>query len=245
MTNSKFLKLAVSGVAVAAIAIGIGVGVGVHNKNTKAKDAAASSATQYDECGRRLLVPGIEDEDYVADASTRRNFMARSLGNNVESYESTESWYGDAYQAPAPAASNGPKGPKGSSATKGSSSKGPKGPKGSSSKGPKGPKGSSSKGPKGPKGSSATKGSSTNGPKGPKGSSSKGPKGPKGSSSKGPKGPKGPKGLKSEKMPVRAVGFLFYVHLYYFVVLTFLTLLNTFHVARIVLLLCGKERQMR
>jgi hypothetical protein len=109
MTNKKFLKLAVSGVAVAAIAVGIGVGYGVHNKSKR--NAATAN---YNNCRRFLVVPGIED-DVVADApSIRRRLLARRLGVNddwtgdeVESpvFEETseiiDGWAGDGY-APAP-----------------------------------------------------------------------------------------------------------------------------------------------
>ncbi len=178
MVASKFLKLAAGGVAIAAIAIGVGVGTGIYSKNKKIEAAAATSIG----CRRILQVPGIDIEDNAADAhSTRSKLLARSLGGLVEraepepraieSYESAESWYGDAHAyKPAPSG-HGPsspntksksssKGPYGFTSTKGTSGKGPKGSStsGVNSYGPKGHKSTTGLGSSGPKGSKSSKG---------------------------------------------------------------------------------------
>ena len=148
MANSKFLKVAVSGVAVAAIAIGIGVGFGVHTKNKRQAETAASTA-EY--CRRLLVVPGIEDN--VADApSIRRKLLARRLGAEgssnatnsslVETYEEPSSWGGDAYPTPAPANSYASTKTSSGVTSKGTNSKGKSSPL---SKGKSSPKGGSKK----------------------------------------------------------------------------------------------------
>ena len=146
MANSKFLKVAVSGVAVAAIAIGIGVGFGVHTKNKRQAETAASTA-EY--CRRLLVVPGIEDN--VADApSIRRKLLARRLGaegsfNTTEAVDSYENagWNGDTYPTPAPANSYASTKTSSGVTSKGTNSKG----KSSTtlSKGKSSPKGGSKK----------------------------------------------------------------------------------------------------
>jgi hypothetical protein len=181
MANSKFLKLAVSCVAIAAIAVGIG---GVQRKNKRKAEAAAATAN-YNGCRRVLVVPGTGiEEDAGADAQlTRRKLLARRLGDPpvpttapttdtltpLTPPTAPETLTPPTIPAPLipPTAStttnpNGTKGPKGTNVGV-SGSKGTKGPKGanvgvSGSKGTKGPKGanvgvSGSKGTKGPKGS--------------------------------------------------------------------------------------------
>jgi hypothetical protein len=105
LNMTKFLKIAVGGVAVAAIAVGIGVGVGVHQKTKRNETAAANSVT----CRRLLVVPGVEDSFTYEAPSVRRKLLARSLGatlatpapspqpsnNFVETFENA--WGGDGH----------------------------------------------------------------------------------------------------------------------------------------------------
>jgi len=105
---TKFLKIAVGGVAVAAIAVGIGVGVGVHQKTKRNETAAANSAIN-DPCRRLLVVPGVEESFTYEAPSIRRKLLARSLGatlatpapspqpsnNFVETFENA--WGGDGH----------------------------------------------------------------------------------------------------------------------------------------------------
>lgn len=105
---TKFLKIAVGGVAVAAIAVGIGVGVGVHQKTKRNETAAANSAVN---CQRLLVVPGVEDSFTYEAPSVRRKLLARSLGATlatpaptrqpssfVETFENA--WIGDGHHTP-------------------------------------------------------------------------------------------------------------------------------------------------
>jgi hypothetical protein len=104
---TKFLKIAVGGVAVAAIAVGIGVGVGMHQKAKRNETAAANSVN--DPCRRLLVVPGVEESFTYEAPSIRRKLLARSLGatlddptpspqpsnNFVETFENA--WGGDGH----------------------------------------------------------------------------------------------------------------------------------------------------
>jgi hypothetical protein len=99
MTNKKFIKLTVAGVAIAVIAVGVGIGVGVSDKNKKKTELAANML----ECRRVLVVPGTEH--VVVDApSIRHKLSARKLGvtngitdSLVGTSTTSTMWSGDAW----------------------------------------------------------------------------------------------------------------------------------------------------
>ncbi len=210
---TKFLKIAVGGVAVAAIAVGIGVGVGVHQKTKRNETAAANSVNEN--CRRLLVVPGVEDSFTYEAPSVRRKLLARSLGatlatpaptppsNLVETLENA--WGGDGHHQVNPV--------KPSTVSKGATSKGAyhtpsnvsKGSKGTAStasvsKISKGAISSVSKVSKGTKTATVTDNKGSKGTKTATVTDSKGSKG-KGTKTANVTGSKGSK--KGSKIPVR------------------------------------------